>query len=128
MNLRTTDLQHSTYESGIKVVTPHVLKQDLFEEDLDTLAPYIPMDGEDFPLSPISDMVEDLTETRPQESLFMFPYQETESWGWPGCPSPNPAPPLHRPLTPFAPPQRQPAVISHYSSLQTHVLKGSPYW
>ncbi|XP_072562633.1 hypoxia inducible factor 1 subunit alpha, like 2 isoform X2 [Paramormyrops kingsleyae] len=102
--------------------------QDLFEEDLDTLAPYIPMDGEDFPLSPISDMVEDLTETRPQESLFIFPYQETESWGWPGSPSPSPAPPLHRPLTPYAPPQRRPAVISHYSSLQTHMLKGSPYW
>uniref|UniRef100_A0A3B3RK80 Hypoxia-inducible factor 1-alpha n=1 Tax=Paramormyrops kingsleyae TaxID=1676925 RepID=A0A3B3RK80_9TELE len=80
----SSDLQHSTYESGIKVMTPHVLHQDLFEEDLDTLAPYIPMDGEDFPLSPISDMVEDLTETRPQESLFIFPYQETESWGWPG--------------------------------------------
>ncbi|XP_048850793.1 hypoxia inducible factor 1 subunit alpha, like 2 isoform X2 [Brienomyrus brachyistius] len=102
--------------------------QDLSEEDLDTLAPYIPMDGEDFPLSPISDMVEDLTESRPEETLYILPYQEAESWGRPGCPSPRPAPPLHRPLTSYAPPQTQPAVISHYSPLQTHMLKGFPYW
>ncbi|KPP70392.1 hypothetical protein Z043_110781 [Scleropages formosus] len=92
---------------------PEEAAQEFSEEDLDTLAPYIPMDGEDFLLSPISEEVDDKADMGQQGcylDCFVLPCFDVQSYAKAdsNCNSPGPCEPTNgyeRPLgfVPWAP-------------------------
>ncbi|KAG7484937.1 hypothetical protein MATL_G00055610 [Megalops atlanticus] len=105
------------------------MPQTLSEQDLETLAPYIPMDGEDFLLTPFSEMAEmEEAETREQERLYdslLLSYPELQGYGGPASPSPLLGHAHTWPPRPGVTPQSQPGLTSSRRELQTHAITAS---
>ncbi|XP_018607082.2 hypoxia inducible factor 1 subunit alpha, like 2 isoform X1 [Scleropages formosus] len=108
---------------------PEEAAQEFSEEDLDTLAPYIPMDGEDFLLSPISEEVDDKADMGQQGcylDCFVLPCFDVQSYAKAdsNCNSPGPCDSLHGPLFP--------SMFSQISSPPTSPVAPMPldskYW
>ncbi|XP_036379039.1 hypoxia inducible factor 1 subunit alpha, like 2 [Megalops cyprinoides] len=105
------------------------MPQALSEQDLETLAPYIPMDGEDFLLTPFSDMAElEEVEMREQERLYdslLLSNAELQGYEGPASPSPLLGHANTWPPRPGVAPQSQPGLTSCRTELQTLAVTAS---